>query len=314
MWVYVLKRLLYVIPIVLGVTLLVFVITRAIPGDPAILVLGGEFGAYTLEDYEAVQAYLGLDKPVWEQYLNFLGKMVQGDLGYSYYLHRDVLGLILERLPATIELALLAMLMGICLSIPIGVIAAKNQFSRIDYLSMFGALLGVSIPPFVLAIALMYAFAVIPLQHGVQILPISGRGDLSYLVLPALTLGLHMTASSSRLTRSSMLDVLREDYVRTAKAKGCTERKVIWWHALRNAMLPVVTNYGFEFGRLMVGALLVEIVFSWPGIGRLTYTSVLTRDFPVVQGCVLFMALIFVFMNLVVDLTYSYIDPRIKYD
>jgi len=314
MWQYVVKRLLYIIPIVLGVTLLVFIITRAIPGDPALLLLGSEFGSFTAEEYQEVLAYLGLDKPIWEQYLNFVSNMIQGDLGYSYYANRDVMGLILERLPATIELALVAMVMAVAISLPIGVIAASRQYSRVDYMSMFGALLGVSIPPFVLAIVFMYVFAVFPLQNGIELFPISGRGDLSNLVLPALTLGLILTASSSRLTRSSMLDVLRDDYVRTARAKGCTERKVIWWHTLRNALLPVVTNYGFEFSRLMVGALLIEIVFSWPGIGRLTYNSILTRDFPVVQGCVLFMALIFIFMNLIVDMMYAYIDPRIKYD
>jgi len=314
MWKYVVKRLLYVIPIVLGVTFLVFIITRAIPGDPAILLLGGEWGSYTPDEYDAVRVYLGLDRPIWDQYLLFLNNLLHGDLGYSYYLNRDVTGLILERFPATLELALIAILMAIGFSLPIGVVAATRQYTRVDYLSMFGALFGVSIPPFVLGILLMYVFAVIPLQLGVPLLPISGRGDISNLILPGLTLGLIMTAGSSRLARSSMLDVLREDYVRTARAKGCSKRSVIWKHALRNALLPVVTNYGLEFGRLMVGALLVEIVFSWPGIGRLTYNSILTRDYPVVQGCVLFMALIFVFMNLAVDLLYAYIDPRIKYD
>jgi len=312
MWKYVVKRILYVVPILLIVALIIFLLVRMVPGDPARVMLGGGHLDYiTDEDIAEVQAYMGLDKPILDQYILFMGNLLQGNLGKSYFLDRDVTELILERFPATLILAVMGMVIAIGLSLPIGVIAATRQFTKWDYMSMFGALLGVSIPPFVLAI-----FFVVIFSLGLGWFPVAGMGDppdLNHLVLPAFTMGLMLTASNSRLTRSSMLEVLREDYVRTAMAKGCSRRKVIWWHALRNALLPVVTNYGLEIGRLMVGALFVEIVFAWPGLGRLTYDALRIYDYPIIQGCVLFIAVVAVFANLIVDLMYTIIDPRIKY-
>jgi len=312
MWKYVVKRLIYIIPILLAVALIIFLLVRMVPGDPARVMLGGGHLDYiTDEDIAEVHAYMGLDKPLLDQYILFMGNLLQGNLGKSYFLDRDVTELILERFPATLILAVMGMVIAIGLSLPIGVIAATRQFTKWNYMSMFGALLGVSIPPFVLAI-----FFVVIFSLGLGWFPVAGMGDppdLNHLVLPAFTMGLMLTASNSRLTRSSMLEVLREDYVRTAMAKGCSRRKVIWWHALRNALLPVVTNYGLEIGRLMVGALFVEIVFAWPGLGRLTYDALRIYDYPIIQGCVLFIAVVAVFANLIVDLMYTIIDPRIKY-
>ena len=332
---YIARRLLNLIPVLLGITLLVFVFLHLIPGDPAV-VMAGERA--TPDQVAALREQLGLNKPLPLQYLVFLGNLLRFNFGTSIITGVPIAEEIRIRWPATFELSVAAMLVAVILGIPAGVLAAVRKNSAVDNLTMSGSLLGVSLPVYWLGLLLVYLFAV-----NLHWLPPSGRlsidagfnfksitsfyvldallqGNfrvlkdvLAHLVLPALTLGTIPLAILARITRSAMLEVLSQDYIRTARAKGLLERWVIFKHALKNALLPVVTIIGLQFGTLLGGAILTETIFSWPGIGSWIYEGILSRDYPVVQGGVVFVAIAFVLINLLVDLSYAFLDPRIQY-
>lgn len=307
---YIIRRIGLMVFILLGVSVITFSMMHFVPGDPAEVIAIKRYGEeVTAETIEHVRAELGLDQPVPVQYLRWLTSVLQGELGYSFRTDRPVLDEILTRLPATIQLALAGMLVALIIAIPVGIISATRQYSTVDNLSMFGALLGVSMPNFWLGLLLILFFSVY-----LGWLPVFGRGGIEHLVLPAITLGTGMAAITTRLIRSSMLEVLGQDYIQTARAKGLKERIVIYKHALKNALIPVVTIVGLQFAALLEGAVIVEVIFAWPGIGRLLVDSIFARDFMLIQGCILFIAAMFVLVNLLVDISYAYLDPRIRYE
>lgn len=307
---YIIRRIGLMVFILLGVSVITFSMMHFVPGDPAEVIAIKRYGEeVTAETIEHVRAELGLDRPVPVQYLRWLTSVLQGELGYSFRTDRPVLDEILTRLPATIQLALAGMLVALIIAIPVGIISATRQYSTVDNLSMFGALLGVSMPNFWLGLLLILFFSVY-----LGWLPVFGRGGIEHLVLPAITLGTGMAAITTRLIRSSMLEVLGQDYIQTARAKGLKERIVIYKHALKNALIPVVTIVGLQFAALLEGAVIVEVIFAWPGIGRLLVDSIFARDFMLIQGCILFIAAMFVLVNLLVDISYAYLDPRIRYE
>ena len=335
MWSYVLRRLMGLIPVLFGITLLVFLFLQLIPGDPAQAILG-ERG--TPEQLEALREKLGLNKPLYVQYLTFVKNILTGDLGTSAVSTIPVAEELKRRWPATFELALAATLVAVVFGIPVGILAAVRKNSLLDTLSMSLSLVGVSMPVFWLGLLLVYFFAVnlhwlptggrLSTDLAIDFRPITGflvldgmlalkpevlMDALRHLILPALTLGTIPLAILTRITRSAMLEVLSQDYVRTARAKGLAERQVILKHALKNALLPVVTLVGLQFGTLLGGAILTETIFSWPGIGSYIYEGILNRDYPVVQAGVLVVATVFVLVNLLVDLSYALLDPRIQY-
>lgn len=303
---YTVRRVLVALPAILGVIVIVFAMVRLAPGDPALL-LAGEFADQAT--VERVRERFGLDRPMHEQFIAFVGNLARGDLGRSTRTNRPVVEDLATFFPNTLELALGGILVAILIGIPAGVISAVRRNTWVDAVVTFLALLGVSMPVFWFGLLAILFFSV-----NLGWFPVAGRGTLAHLVLPAITLGVSSTAIIARMTRSSMLEVLDQDYVRTARAKGVLRSSVIVKHALRNALVPVVTVGGLEFGRLMAGAVLTETVFTWPGIGRLLVDSILARDYPVVQGAVLVIATAFIFVNLLVDLVYGLIDPRIRYD
>ena len=280
---YALRRILQTIPVLLAATFIIFLMLHLVPGDPA-TAIGGQ-GA-TAEELQIIRERLGLDRPLLVQYFYYLKSLFQGDLGRSYYFKEDILTLILYTLPATLELSAAALLFSLVVSIPVGVISAVRRNSWVDRVSMVGAVIGISIPIFWLGIMLIYLFAV-----ELNWLPASGRSERPWsvdgwrhMILPAVSLGSLMMASTTRLTRAAMLEVLQEDFIRTARAKGLRERKVIYGHALRNALIPVVTNVGLQIGFLLGGSFLTETVFAWPGLGRLSVEAMFRRDYPLVQG------------------------------
>lgn len=306
---YIIRRIGLMIFILLGVSIITFFVMYIVPGDPAEIIAIEQFGVeVTRETIECVRIKYGLDRPVYIQYFHWLINILQGDFGYSYRTDRPVLNEILARLPATIQLAIAGTILSLTIAIPIGVISATKQYSVIDNLSMTGALIGISMPNFWLGLLLILFFSVY-----LGWLPVFGRGGIEHLILPAITLGTGMAAITTRLTRSSMLEVIRQDYITTAKAKGLSEKVIIWNHALKNALIPVVTVIGLQFGGLLEGAVIVETIFAWPGVGRLLVDSIFARDFAMVQGCVFFMAIIYALVNLMVDISYAYLDPRIRY-
>jgi peptide/nickel transport system permease protein len=330
---YIIKRILMLIPVLLGVSVIVFLIMRVFSPDPAPIVLGQHA---TIEAADKWREANGLNDPIHIQYLHFITGAVTGDFGTSYYTKTPVIREVLSRFPATIELAIAAIILASLIGILIGVISAVKKNSIFDHSGMVLALVGVSMPIFWLGILLIILFSGV-----LHLLPSGGRidpllqptggtgfylidtllaGDIEgfidtvmHLILPALALGMYSMAIITRMTRSSMLDTLNQDYIRTARAKGLKKRKVIFRHALRNAMIPVTTVIGLQLGSLLGGAVLTETVFSWPGIGNYTVQCILKSDFPVVQGVVLLVACIFVFINLVVDIIYAFLDPRIKF-
>jgi len=302
---YIIRRLLIMIPVLFGVSLIIFTIVRFLPGDPAVVLAGPHA---TKDVVEQVRIQLGLDKHPVTQYVIFLKNIFRGDLGTSSRTGLPVTQEIMARFPNTLLLALASILVATVLGVLTGIIAGVKQNSKFDYLSMLVALFGISMPVFWLGLMLMLLFSI---QLGW--FPAVGADSFKHLVLPAITLGANSTAIIARMTRSSMLEVIRLDYIRTARAKGLTERLVIWRHALKNALIPVVTVIGLQTGTLLGGAVLTEIVFAWPGIGRLLVESILSRDYPVIQGVVLLVATLFIFINLIVDIIYSFLDPRIRY-
>lgn len=301
---YFLKRLWYTLYVVIGISLISFFFIH-LSGDPVMLMLPGDASEQEIEE---LREKLGFNDSLSEQYLRFAYKAVQGDLGESLYSHIPVMELVLERLPASLELAVAAMALALIIAVPIGIISAIWRGTWIDMGSMLGALFGLSMPHFWLGIMLMLFFSVY-----LGWLPTSGRGTLAQLCMPAISLALPLMAMFARLTRSVMLEVLSLDYIRTARAKGLVERIVVSKHALKNALIPLVTVAGMQFSALLGGTVIIETVFAWPGLGRLVVQSIFARDYPLVQGIVFVLALIFVGSNLLVDILYVYLDPQISY-
>lgn len=302
---FILRRLLAMIPIMVGVSLLVFAILHLTPGDPAMLMLGERA---TPEQYEALRQQLGLDDPYLVQYARWLGRAIQLDLGRSVRSNTPVAEEIVSRLSATGELALAAIVLAMAIGIPVGVISAIRPNSLMDGVFTVGALAGVSMPVYWQGLMLIIIFSV---QLGW--LPSSGRmGGWEYLILPAITLGTTAAGSITRMTRATMLETIRQDYIRTARGKGVSEGAVLFRHALRNALIPVVTVIGLEFGSLMAGAVITETIFAWPGLGSLAVDAIRTRDYPLVQGVILTFAVLYALINLVVDVLYAYMDPRLR--
>ncbi|MFS0555094.1 nickel ABC transporter permease [Brevibacillus sp. 179-C9.3 HS] len=303
MFVYIIRRLLQMIPVLLGVILVVFLIMQMVPGDPAVL-LAGE-GA-SEETIAKMRTQLGLDQPIMVQYFQYVASVFQGDLGTSLRSNLPVWDEIMARLPATIELAVASIFVTVVLGMIAGIISATKQYSAADITIMVIALLGVSLPSFWLGLSLIYTFSV-----KLQIFPVAGWGTWKHMILPAITLGTAGAAIVARMTRSSMLDVVRQDYIRTAKAKGLRESVIVYKHALKNALIPIITVVGLQFGFLLGGTVLVESVFAINGLGRLIVDAIRMRDLPVVQGGVLIASIIFVFVNLLVDVLYRYFNKRI---
>lgn len=302
---YFIHRLLLLLPTLLGALTLVFLLVHLIPGDPVDVMLGETASA---ADKEELRRSLGFDRPLAEQYRSFLAGLALFDLGRSLHEQQSVAMIISARLPATLQLALCAMVVAVFISFLLATLAAKKRGGWIDRSALLFSLLGLSMPNFWLGPLLMILFSI---QLGW--LPVSGRGGVTHLVLPSITLGLGMAAILTRILRASLLQVGREDYVQTARAKGLSERQVWLKHMLRNALLSVVTVLSLQFGSLLTGSLITETIFSWPGIGRLTVQAIQTRDYPLVQGCVLVIATFYVLVNFLTDVLYKLIDPRITY-
>jgi peptide/nickel transport system permease protein len=304
---YIARRVVYLVPTWLGITVLAFVLFTLTPGDPAVTYFVRKFDRRpTPAELAATRERFGLDEPTHEQYLNWLVNALQGDLGTSFTTGRPVTEELLERFPATLELAAAGTFIAIVIAIPLGVLAAVRRNSVIDQLTRAAATLAASVPSFWLALLLIIVFSV-----ELQLLPATGRRGLESLVLPALALGLSEAALVARLTRSSLLDVLGEDFIVTARAKGISERAVIVKHALRNSLAAVVTQVGLTFGFLLAYSAIIEVIFVWPGIGRLAVDSIFQRDLPVIQGFVVFAGTVFILINLAVDLVYLRLDPRV---
>ena len=301
---YIAKRLLQSVLVLLGVSVFSFAFIF-LTGDPVAPLVGPD---WTQEAVEELRRELGFDRPIPVQYLDFLTNAIRGDFGNSLRHHRPVFQLLVERLPATIELAGIALVLSIIIGIPLGILSAVRRGSGIDQASMSFALLAQAMPTFWLGIMLILLVGV-----DLRWLPPSGRGTIAHLILPAITLATYGIARNARLVRSSMLDVLQQDYIRTARSKGLGPNVVIYKHALRNALIPVITIIGLDFGSLLAGAVITETVFAWPGVGRLIVSAVAGRDLPLVQAALLSIGALFTLMNIVVDLAYAVVDPRIRY-
>ena len=310
MYKFIIKRLLQMIPVIIGVTFIVFFIMNLAPGDPAAIILGDQA---TAEALEMKREELGLNDPLLVRYVNYMIGLLHGDMGNSYKNNIPVWNQVIERLPNTAILAVTGILIALLFGIPIGILSAKHQYSILDNVAMVGALIGVSMPNFWSGLLLVMLFSL-----TLGWLPSQGMGSGGFvpfvksLVLPSLTLGINSMAMVARMTRSSMLEVIRQDYIGTAQAKGLDDRKITTQHMLRNALIPIITAVGLQFGHLLGGAMLAETVFSWPGLGRLMVDSIKSRDIPMVLGCVIFMATMFSIVNLIVDIIYAFVDPRIK--
>lgn len=347
---YTIRRLITVIPTLIGVTFVIFIFQRLIPGDPAVAMLGEHA---TQENVERIREQFGLNRPVFldrealakgdirgfidTQYFRYMGRILVLDLGTSIHRRIPVAATLAERFPATVELALLAMLIATTIGVPVGIISAARRGSFLDGVTMIGSLVGVSMPIFWLGLMLIMLFGVelnwLPiggrLTTGVEVKTITKlilvdslitgnipafKNAFEHIIMPAVALATIPMAIIARMTRSSMLDVLQEDYIRTAHAKGLHERVVLYRHALKNAFMPVITVIGLQLGALLAGAVLTETIFAWPGIGKWVYDSILARDYPIVQGGTLLIAIIFVFFSIIVDLSYALLDPRIHYE
>jgi peptide/nickel transport system permease protein len=314
---YIAQRLLAFLPTLLGVSALVFFAMRLIPGDAITAQLGTEAGMLTPVQRAALERYYGLDKPPLEQYFIWLGEVLQGNLGFSIRHGKPVLEVILDRFPLTLQLALMAVLIALAIGIPIGVLSAIYHNTLIDLLGRLFALIGLALPNFLVGTLVIYVlsvyFKVLPNSGNYVSFSVDPRRNLEQMIFPALTLGFALAASLMRMTRSTMLEVLREDYIRTARSKGLRERTVTYRHALRNALIPVVTLLGVQAGYLLGGAVIVEQIFALPGLGRLAVNAISQREYALVQGVTLFIAFNFVLINLAVDVLYASIDPRISY-
>ena len=300
---YVVRRLIQTVFVVLGVTAASFAMLF-MTGDPALAMAGDQ---WTPEQIDQFRRDMGFDRPWIVQYGEFLWRAVQGDFGVSLRQRQPTFTLIMERMPATLELTFAALVISVVVALPIGIISAARRNSVEDNASMLFALIGQSVPVFWLGLMLILVFGV-----QLRLLPVAGRGGWEHLILPAVSLATFSLARNARIIRSSMLEVLGQDYVRTARAKGLVERTVLYRHALKNALIPVVTLIGLEFGTLLGGAVITETIFAWPGVGRLTVQAIFARDLPLVQTSVTILATVFVLLNLAVDLIYTYLDPRIK--
>jgi ABC-type dipeptide/oligopeptide/nickel transport system permease component len=303
MRVYLLRRFLQSLLVLLGVSFVVFGILF-LTGDPALVLLPPDA---SIEDVAKFREVMGFNDPFFVQYGRFLFGAVRGDFGQSIRHGEPAFALVMERMPATFELSGAALAIALCLAIPAGIVSAVRRNSVLDYVSTVVALLGQSMPTFWLGIMLILFFSV-----QLNLLPSSGRGGWQHMLLPAVTLGLFTTARITRLTRSGMLEVLNQDYIRTARAKGVANPPVVWKHALKNAAIPIVTIVGIELGTLLGGSVITETIFAWPGVGRLSVQAIYNRDYPVVQAAVFTLSATFVLVNLVVDLLYTYLDPRIR--
>jgi ABC-type dipeptide/oligopeptide/nickel transport systems, permease components len=310
MYRYIGKRLCLLLIVILGVTVLTFTLMHAAPGDMAEMIAISRYGVenLTTAEVEAIRLSEGLDSPVMVQYFHWLTHMISGDFGNSLITGEPVMEEILIRLPATLKLSFAALLVSLVIAIPAGVIAASKQHSLMDHLTMSSALIGTSVPNFWLGLLLILLFSV-----TLGWFPVFGYGGLRYMVLPALTLGAGLAGITTRLTRSSMLEVLNQDYVTTARSKGLSERRIIFKHALKNAFIPIITVIGIQLGHLLGGTVIVESIFAWPGIGKLLVDSIYARDFATVQACALLFAIIFVLINLIVDVLYLFLNPKISY-
>ncbi|UCG51892.1 MAG: ABC transporter permease [Candidatus Latescibacterota bacterium] len=306
MFAYTVKRLLLFIPLLFGVATVTFFLVYVLPGDPVLSMVGERYDEETIDQ---LRREMHLDQPVYVQYGYFIAGLVRLDFGTSYVTGETVSESVLKRFPYTFRLALFAMLISVVIGVSVGVLAAWKWRTPFDYVTMGTTIVGISMPVFWLGVLLIYVFAM-----KLRVLPASGYGggDLRHMILPAVTLAQASTAYVARITRSSMMDVIREHYIQTARAKGVSEHRMLFAHALRNALLPVITVVGADFGSYLSGAVLTESIFAWPGLGRFTLDAILKRDIPTIQGAVFFMALVFMAINLVVDLMYAWIDPRIK--
>ena len=305
---YTIKRIFEVIPVLLIVSIIVFSVMHLLPGDPTLLMLAGaEGGSIPQERLDELRIIMGLNKPLYEQYYNFISNAISGDLGTSIRLRIPVTEILLQKFPYTIKLSLLGLMIAIFLGVVIGLVAALFKDTWLDHFSMTFSLIGVSMPIYWLGLLLILFFSI-----NLNIFPSSGATGWKSIVLPALTLGFVSAGLISRLLRSSLLEVLNEDYIRTAKGKGLTDKIILIKHALKNAMIPVITILGLQFGNMLAGAVVTETVFSRPGLGRLVVNGILWKDYPLVQGTVLFIACIYVLVNLFVDISYYWFDPRIK--
>ncbi len=303
---YTIRRLLQAIIVVIGVTIVAFSI-NFLAGDPTLVILGGEPRGMSREDIDAFRHEMGFDRPVLVQYLDWLGSAVQGDFGTSYRYREPNTDIIRERLPNTIRLAGMSLILSLLIAIPLGVLAAVKKGSFWDRASLVIALLGQSVPSFWLGLMLMMIVAV-----RMGLVPVSGIGGIEYMIMPVITFTSFNLARNMRMVRSSMLEVLGEDYIRTAKSKGLKRSVVLTRHALRNALIPVVTLVGLDMGALLGGTIITETIFAWPGMGWLTLQAIQGKDLPLVQACVVFLSVAFVLINLIVDFTYSYLDPRVR--
>jgi ABC-type dipeptide/oligopeptide/nickel transport system permease component len=303
---FLIRRLLLTIPVLFGVATLVFSLLHLVPGDPVQALLGESASP---QDIQELRGRLGLDRPLYVQYGSFLKGLAKGNLGTSLRTNQPVATAIAERLPATFELAMAAMAVAVLVAIPLGIIAAARAGTRIDHVATTLALVGISMPNFWLGPLLAIVFSV-----TLGWLPVSGRGTWSHLVLPAITLGAPLAAVLARMTRASVLEELRELYVLAARARGLSRARAILKHAFRNSLIPIVTMLGLQFGAVLTGAVITETIFAWPGVGRLLIQSISFRDYPLVQGCILLIAVTYVSMNLLTDLVYGFLDPRIRYE
>jgi peptide/nickel transport system permease protein len=309
---YLATRLISLVPILFGTSVVAFLLIRLVPGDPAVALLGMEADPRSLA---ALRAQLALDQPIVVQYVTWLGHILTGDFGRSIQGSRAVFPLLIGALAPTALLSAAALVISLVIAIPAGIVAATHRNSSADYIGSFLALCGLSLPSFWLGILMILAFSIyLPLfpASGYVSPLVDPLAHLRHLVLPAVTLGAALAAATMRMTRATMLEVLRADYVRTARAKGLSQRRVVWGHALRNARIPIVTLLGIQLGQLLGGVVITETVFSWPGIGKLTVDAIFARDYPVVQGAVLLTATLFVLINLLTDLIYTVLDPRVR--
>jgi len=307
---YIIQRVLQLVPVIIGISIVTFLMMMLIPGDPVLLMLGQHITPQTAEN---VRHGLGLDQPMLTRYAHYMWNALHGDLGRSYIQHQAVSQMLADKIPVTFRLTMVAMVIAVTFGVLIGILSAVKQYSFLDTFATLFALTGVSVPTFWLGMMLQLLFGVI-----LHILPVSGTGGegfhLQNYLLPGFALGFASMAMYVRLTRSSMLEVIRQDYIRTARAKGLSSRVVIFKHAMKNALIPVATQAGMDFAGLMGGAILTETIFSLPGIGSMLFNAITRRDYPVVQGVTLFLALVFVLINLLVDISYAVLDPRIRYD